>query len=108
MPHSTLAAPLNYRTVSGSDRMPHSTLAAPLNYRTVSGSDRTPHSTLAAPLNYRTVSGPGSPARQPRWGGGSDRMLHSTADSLAEVMTEQDLIKAVNYVCMTKANLDLD
>ncbi|HEY2975812.1 MAG TPA: hypothetical protein VGJ48_25080 [Pyrinomonadaceae bacterium] len=41
--------------------------------------------TLAAPLNYRTVSG-------------SDRMLHSTADSLAEVMTEQDLIKAVNYV----------
>ncbi len=46
-------------------------------------------------LNYRTVSG-------------SDRMLHSTADSLAEVMTEQDLIKAVNYVCMTKVNLDLD
>jgi hypothetical protein len=34
-------------------------------------------------------------------------MLHSTADSLEEVMTEQDLIKAVNYVCMTKANLDL-
>ena len=54
-----------------------------------------PHSTLAAPLIYRTVSG-------------SDRMLHSTADSLAEVMTEQDLIKAVNYVCMTKVNLDLD
>jgi hypothetical protein len=66
-----------------------------------------PHSTLAAPLNYRTVSGPGSPARQPRWGAGSDRMLHSTADSLEEVMTEQDLIKAVNYVCMTMANLTL-
>jgi hypothetical protein len=46
-------------------------------------------------LNYRTVSG-------------SDRMIHSTADSLEEVMTEQDLIKAVNYVSMTKANLDLD
>jgi hypothetical protein len=46
-------------------------------------------------LNYRTVSG-------------SDRMLHSTADSLEEVMAEQDLIKAVNYVSMTKANLDLD
>jgi hypothetical protein len=46
--------------------------------------------------NYRTVSG-------------SDRMLHSAGrDSLAGVMTEQDLIKAVNYVCMTKANLDLD
>jgi hypothetical protein len=54
-----------------------------------------PHSTLAAPLNYRTVSG-------------SDRMPHSTADSLEEVMAKQDLIKAVNYVCMTKANLDLD
>jgi hypothetical protein len=39
---------------------------------------------------------------------GSDRMLHSTADSLEEVMAEQDLIKAVNYVCMTKANLDLE
>jgi hypothetical protein len=58
-------------------------------------------------LNYRTVSGPGSPARQPRWGGGSDLMLHSTADSLEEVMTEQDLINAIAYVCMTKANLDL-
>ncbi|HEY2975839.1 MAG TPA: hypothetical protein VGJ48_25215 [Pyrinomonadaceae bacterium] len=46
-------------------------------------------------LNYRTVSG-------------SDRMLRSTADSLEEVMAEQDLIKAVNYVCMTMANLDLD
>ncbi|HEY2971198.1 MAG TPA: hypothetical protein VGJ48_01675 [Pyrinomonadaceae bacterium] len=30
------------------------------------------------------------------------------ADSLEEVMTEQDFINAVNYVCMTKANLDLD
>jgi hypothetical protein len=52
-----------------------------------------PHSTLAAPLNYRTVSG-------------SDRMLRSTADSLEEVTTEQDLIKALAYVCMTKANLN--
>jgi hypothetical protein len=59
-------------------------------------------------LNYRTVSGPGSPARQPRWGGGSDRMLHSTGDSLEEVMSKQDLINAVAYVCMTKANLVLD
>ena len=43
------------------------------------------HSTLAAPLNYRTVSG-------------SDRMVHSTGNSLEEVMTEQDLINAVAYV----------
>jgi hypothetical protein len=47
------------------------------------------------PLNYRTVSG-------------SDRMLHSTGGSLEEVMSEQDLINAVAYVCMTKAKLDLD
>jgi hypothetical protein len=46
-------------------------------------------------LNYRTVSG-------------SDRMLHSTADSLEEVITEQDLINAIAYVCMTKSNLDPD
>ncbi|HEY2974852.1 MAG TPA: hypothetical protein VGJ48_20225 [Pyrinomonadaceae bacterium] len=47
MPHSTLAAPLNYRTVSGSDRMLHSTPAALLNYRTVSGSDRLVSGTLS-------------------------------------------------------------
>jgi len=47
------------------------------------------------PLNYRTVSG-------------SDRMLDSTGGSLEEVMSEQDLINAVAYVCMTKAKLDLD
>jgi len=27
---------------------------------------------------YRTASGPGSPAGQPGWGGGSDRILDST------------------------------
>jgi hypothetical protein len=57
-----------------------------------------PHSTLATPLNYRTVSGPGSPARQPRWGGGSDRMLHSTGGSLEEVMSEQDLTPLPMFV----------
>jgi len=35
-------------------------------------------------------------------------MLDSTGGSLEEVMSEQDLINAVAYVCMTKAKLDLD
>ncbi len=30
--------------------------------------------------NVRTGSGPGSPAGQPGWGGGSDRILHSTCN----------------------------
>ena len=33
---------------------------------------------LRMPPNYRAASGPGSPAGQPGWGGGSDRVLDST------------------------------
>lgn len=32
-------------------------------------------------MSYRTGSGPGSPAGQPRWGGGSDRMLPLTSEN---------------------------
>ncbi len=34
--------------------------------------------------------------------------LTQPADSLEEVMSEQDLINAIAYVCMAKAKLDLD
>ena len=33
---------------------------------------------INAATQYRTGSGPGSPAGQPGWGGGSDRMLART------------------------------